>query len=318
MANEKVKNDNPLVSIIIPVYNGSNFLSRAVDSALNQTYKNTEIIVVNDGSKDNGATEKIALSYGDKIRYFYKENGGVSTALNFGIENMRGEYFSWLSHDDEYEADKIEREVKEILNSEEDTIVFCSLNLIDENSAIINSKFNFGVKDGQNISPKDMIVKILQKSLVNGCATLIPKKLFKDLKFNVSHKYVQDFEMWIDACIKGYSWKFIDYKGVRSRVHKNQLTYTGKKIFVSDCASWADRVAEKIAEIDEKEYKLSYNFAAYFKKYGAYLAAKKMIKTAKKYKRISISDSLKLFIMGIYGGIRPLIRKLYYALVRSN
>ncbi|MDD4547058.1 MAG: glycosyltransferase family A protein, partial [Oscillospiraceae bacterium] len=93
---------NPLVSIVIPVYNGSNYLAEAVDSALAQTYKNIEIVVVNDGSNDEGATEKVAKSYGDKIRYFSKENGGVSSALNLGIENMKGDYFSWLSHDDLY------------------------------------------------------------------------------------------------------------------------------------------------------------------------------------------------------------------------
>ena len=59
----------PLVSIIIPVYNGSNFMKEAIDSALSQTYENIEVVVVNDGSKDDGATEQIALSYGDKIRY---------------------------------------------------------------------------------------------------------------------------------------------------------------------------------------------------------------------------------------------------------
>ena len=80
---------NPLVSIIIPVYNGSNFMREAIDSALAQTYPNIEILVVNDGSTDN--TREIALSYGDKIRYFEKENGGVATALNLAIREMKGE-----------------------------------------------------------------------------------------------------------------------------------------------------------------------------------------------------------------------------------
>ena len=62
----------PLVSIIIPVYNGSNYMRQAIDSALAQTYKNTEVIVVNDGSTDGGATDEVALSYGDKIRYYLK------------------------------------------------------------------------------------------------------------------------------------------------------------------------------------------------------------------------------------------------------
>ena len=67
--------DTPLVSIIIPVYNGANYLKDAINSALAQTYPNCEIIVLNDGSADDGATERIALKYGDRIRYIWKENG---------------------------------------------------------------------------------------------------------------------------------------------------------------------------------------------------------------------------------------------------
>ena len=101
----------PKVSIVIPAYNASNYLEEAIDSALAQTYSNIEIIVVNDGSLDDGATERVALAYGDKIRYFYKENGGSSSALNFGIANMTGEWFSWLSHDDLYLPEKIEKQI---------------------------------------------------------------------------------------------------------------------------------------------------------------------------------------------------------------
>ena len=102
----------PLVSIVIPVYNGANYLREAIDSALNQTYPNCEILVINDGSDDGGETERAALSYGDRIRYFAKENGHVSTALNMGIRNMRGEYFAWLSHDDVFYPDKIEKQLR--------------------------------------------------------------------------------------------------------------------------------------------------------------------------------------------------------------
>ena len=97
-----MKFSGPLVSIVIPVYNGSDYLAEAIDSALAQTYGNIEIIVINDGSSDNGKTREVAGKYGDRIRYFEKENGGVPTALNLGIKEMKGDYFSWLSHDDVY------------------------------------------------------------------------------------------------------------------------------------------------------------------------------------------------------------------------
>ena len=102
----------PLVSIVIPVYNGANFLREAIDSALAQTWPHCEILVVNDGSTDNGATEDISLSYRARIRYFRKENGGVASALNLGIREMRGDFFSWLSHDDVYLPDKCRNQVE--------------------------------------------------------------------------------------------------------------------------------------------------------------------------------------------------------------
>lgn len=101
----------PKVSIVIPAYNASNFLEQAIDSALAQTYSNFEIIVVNDGSEDDGATAKVAEKYSGKIRYIEKQNGGSSSALNVGIQNMNGEWFSWLSHDDLYEPDKLEKQI---------------------------------------------------------------------------------------------------------------------------------------------------------------------------------------------------------------
>ena len=82
----------PKVSIIIPVYNGAKYMREAIDSALAQTYPHVEVIVVNDGSTDNGATAEIARSYGDRIRFFEKENGGVSSALNVGIRHITEGY----------------------------------------------------------------------------------------------------------------------------------------------------------------------------------------------------------------------------------
>lgn len=121
------------VSVIIPVYNGADFLSQAIESVLHQTYQNCEIIVVNDGSTDNGKTKEIALSYADKIRYIEKSNGGVASALNCGIQNMQGEYFAWLSHDDIFTITKIERQMEAILNAGDNMVIsvgnYCLCNI---------------------------------------------------------------------------------------------------------------------------------------------------------------------------------------------
>ena len=79
------------LSIIIPVYKARRYLQRCIESILQQTYTDYELILVNDGSTDNGETEKTALSYGAKIRYIHKENGGVSVARNTAISASQGD-----------------------------------------------------------------------------------------------------------------------------------------------------------------------------------------------------------------------------------
>lgn len=96
----------PLVSAIIPTYNKSGLLAEAIDSVLHQTYKNIEIIVVDDGSTDD--TSQVVSKYGAKVRYYYKENGGNADARNFGIKRANGCYLAFLDHDDLWYPERIE------------------------------------------------------------------------------------------------------------------------------------------------------------------------------------------------------------------
>ena len=231
----------PLVSVIIPVYNGSNYLAEAIDSALAQTYDNIEIIVVNDGSKDDGATERVAFSYGDKIRYILKENGGVSSALNRGIAEMKGEYFSWLSHDDLYTPEKIEKQVALIKDKKD--IVLCSGSLISANGTPIKHKVKVLDKklDGVGI-----FGEVLRNYALNGLGFLVPKSVFDKVGlFDETMRYLQDFDMWVR--IMWYDYKFICHsdKLVISRVHKAQQTHTIPEQYLID----RDRLAIKHIEM---------------------------------------------------------------------
>ena len=191
---------NPMVSIVIPVYNGSNFLREAIESALAQTYQNLEIIVVDDGSEDN--TEEIALSFGDKIRYFSKENGGTSTALNLAIENMRGDYFSWLSHDDLYYPTKIEHEVEALSKLEnKDTIIICDLDgIIDYD---YNRTFRTALyQEHRDAYPSrnDSYLYPVVYNKTHGCTHLISKKVFETVgMFDVTSRVAHDFEFYYRA-----------------------------------------------------------------------------------------------------------------------
>ena len=134
LTGEHSLKDSLRVSIIIPVFNGSEYLAEAINSALNQTYKNIEVLVINDGSTDGGKTEEIALSFGESIRYIKKKNGGVASALNLSLDYMTGDYFSWLSHDDLYTNNKIELEIKAMNeNVNKNTIIYSDYTVIYTN-----------------------------------------------------------------------------------------------------------------------------------------------------------------------------------------
>jgi len=209
----------PLVSIVIPVYNGSNYLKEAIDSAIAQSYKSVEVIVVNDGSNDDGRTRDAALVYGDGIRYFEKSNGGVASALNFGIKEMRGEYFSWLSHDDVYYPGKIEKQI-EFLNSlafPPKAIVFSDANIIDDVGETVGSII------APEIRPEKLVYSLLKQRYIGGCTLLIPKNAFMQLGlFDESLKTVQDYDLWFRMIKNGYLFTYCKEILVKTRVHEAQ------------------------------------------------------------------------------------------------
>lgn len=220
---------NPLVTIIIPVYNGSNFLYNAIESALNQTYNNIEVLVINDGSNDENKSEKISKSFGSKIRYFSKENGGVSSALNMGIKNMKGEYFSWLSHDDLYEKDKIEKQIEFIKKKPQIKIVssnFKSIHLIKEEEA----PHQFIMKGAKKIkSGRDVL-----KNWIFFSTMIIHKDCFEKVGlFDIENKTCQDLSMQLKL-VKFFPIYHLDDVLVTHRFHSMQTSVTKIKQHIKE------------------------------------------------------------------------------------
>jgi hypothetical protein len=209
----------PLVSIVIPVYNGANYLREAIDSALAQTYNNCEVIVVNDGSIDNGTTESIALSYGDRIRYFSKENGGVGSALNLGIREMRGEYFSWLSHDDVYFPHKIEYQVVFLRElGRRDVVLYSDYLCVNSQNVA-----QYEVRMDHVLLMKKPLYAIFRGCL-HGCTLLIPRNAFDEVGMFNLLPTTQDYDMW-DRLIRRYPFIHMPNIFVRSRLHPEQTSH---------------------------------------------------------------------------------------------
>lgn len=211
-----MKTLSPLVSIIIPVYNGSNYLKDAIDSALLQTYSNIEVIVINDGSTDGGKTEKIAKSYGRRIRYYLKSNGGVATALNYGIGKMKGDWFSWLSHDDIYEPYKIEGQVEYLAKHKSAKIIYSDYELVNKDGLHLH---NISVKPNQT---SNMQLRLIDSYPLNGCAMLIHEECFASIgNFDVKLPTTQDYDLWYRFASK-YEYHYLPASVLKSRQHEGQ------------------------------------------------------------------------------------------------
>ncbi len=220
----------PKVSIIVPVYNGEKYVAQAIECALSQTYSSIEIIAVNDGSTDG--TDGILASYGDRIKYIRKENGGVSSALNAGISAMTGDYFAWLSHDDLIERDHIEKLIGYLSRHKNEKVIpFSEFKFIDENGellaeATLDARLNvFDYK----ISVTDKYAPLLFGE-INGGSVLIPKEAFdKYGMFDESRRITQERDMW-SRLLKEYRFICIPYVTASIRVHGEQVSSAREKV----------------------------------------------------------------------------------------
>lgn len=224
------------VTLVIPVYNGSNYVKYAIESALAQTYKNLEIFVVNDGSNDDGKTREIALSFGDKIKYFEKENGGVSTALNLAIKEMTGDYLSWLSHDDMYYPNKIERQIEELkkYSDDEKIILYSNFDLINEHGEKTRSVY---LNHAMLTEKPDYAVL---RSAIGGITLLIPKQVFEEYgNFDPALRCVQDYDLWFRVLD---TYKFVHMEDIlaMTRQHSMQDSNTSPRMLTEGNAFWYD------------------------------------------------------------------------------
>lgn len=301
----------PLVSIVIPLYNGSNYVEEALKCALNQTYENIEIIVVNDGSTDNGAGKAICERYADKIVYFEKENGGCASALNFGIRNSRGDFISWLSHDDLYEPTKIEKQIAIYENrglNPTNTVVSNVGGLIDSKGEKISHPKRKAT--GLFVS-KDAFKYILFKACPNGCGLLIPKFVFeKHGYFNEDMRFVLDWNLWLKFAFFGVDFYFDDEELVSNRVHSMQVTVKQKELHSKEANKTVEELFEIMKSCDTSDdyLKILYEFS-----YACDRGNSKAILAYLKERNIKTSRAL-LSVKRGKSKLKRLAKKIYHKL----
>jgi len=183
------------VSVIIPAYNRENYIARTIDSVLNQTYDNIELIVVNDGSTDR--TKEILKSYKNKIILLEHTNGvnkGQSASINLGLKECTGEYISILDSDDYWHMDKLQSQVEYIINHHDDVgLVYSNGEAVDRNEQYIYDIYGINHKEDNN--PSNVLLDCYYYVPTN---SLFKKALLKQTGyFDENLRSAQDHDMAI-------------------------------------------------------------------------------------------------------------------------
>lgn len=220
MEEEKQIPDSELpgVSVVIPAYNYAKFLPFAVESALNQDYPKFEILVIDDGSKDN--TREVMAKYEEPVRYVYKDNAGLSAARNTGIEKARYDFVAFLDADDEFLPGILRKSMSKFVEKGEDFgLVACDNVFID-----IDGKSLPHTRHGDNPSREISVRDILIRTRFSPTGAFVRKSVFETCgDFDTSLRSTEDRDMWIRIASKSRVW-FQGEPLVHIRKHGNNMS----------------------------------------------------------------------------------------------
>lgn len=184
----------PTVSICIPTYNRKGYLRETLDSILAQTYKDYEIVIVDDGSTDG--TVDMIKELRVPIVYYWQENSGDAAARNKLIELAQGKYISFIDSDDLLLPDAIERMVEVLEAEAEDVIAYGSYFRIDQDGKLYG-------RSREKLYGGNITKYLFQAILVHSCGSMFPRKILEDsMAFNTSLKVCSDYDLWLVLSMK--------------------------------------------------------------------------------------------------------------------
>ncbi|WP_426350476.1 glycosyltransferase [Alloiococcus sp. CFN-8] len=228
----------PLVSICIPTYNSANFLERTLDSVLKQSYKNLEIVIVDDCSQDN--TVEIVKKYTDpRVRlYINDKNKGLTGNWNRSVEEASGEYIKLLCADDIIYEHCVEKEVEAFKDNPIVSMVVSNTHIVNSQDKITLKQKKLsreGVYSGKTLAKKSIRFKNYYGA---PCSTLFKKELFQRIGgFDNALKLIPDFDLWLRLSYEGDIY-FIDEYLSAFRVHSvsntNKLMNGGKDTYAEE------------------------------------------------------------------------------------
>lgn len=265
---------NELISIVLPTYNGQNYIGEAIQSILNQTYKNWELLIVNDCSTDD--TPSILETYAKqdaRIKIIHNfVNKKLPASLNIGFNEAKGQYFTWTSDDNKYRPEALER-LRQALCEEKYDLVFSNYDIIDENGKFIRERICMGKSTDE----------IFYGNIV-GASFLYKREVQKALGGYAEDKFlVEDYDFWLRA-YQQFKFRHINENLYEYRIHDGSLTKTRvEKIAEATIKLWQE-ILEKDEVSKEIKFRIALNIAEKYRiqipKFGKRV---KYMRIARKY-----------------------------------
>ncbi len=286
------------VSVVIPTYNFAQYITEAIISILNQTYKNIEIVVVDDGSTDD--TKDVLKPLSDRIKYIYQENSGPSRARNTGILNSSGGYIAFLDADDFWEPTKLEKQLNLFEDDHKTSLVFCFIKHVDVNRNIL---FIDEYDDGWN----GYVVDRLLHRPIGTSSVLINRKYLQQVGlFDEDLLFSEDRDMFLRLA-KNFKFNLVPEALVIKRAHSQSLTHDTSKSarYIDDETHALDKFytdienRKKYGHVRNKAY-----FNIYLRRGNSHLQGDISMKLARKY-----------FMKALL--YNPIAIELYYKILQS-
>lgn len=218
----------PLVSIVLPVYNGGEYLAESIESCLYQTHREIELVIVNDASTDNTAQTIASYNY-PRVKVIHNRiNQGLPRSLNIGFAHAKGEYLAWTSADNLYAPNAIESLLSEISSSSDVGLVYGNFHLIDENGVVINRK---------ECPPPVYLPKVNAV----GAYFLYRRKVMEVVgDYDPDLRLAEDYDYWLRIHNR-FKIRQVEADGYYYRVHSESLTGTSREAEIARVTTLAQR-----------------------------------------------------------------------------
>lgn len=287
---------NPKISIIVPVYNTEKYVQFCLESLIKQTYKQLEILVINDGSTDNSKLicDKIAQQ-DNRIKVLTKNNGGLSDARNYGLINATGDYIGFVDSDDYVSENLYEELLTGILQKNAD-IAVAAINQVDEKGTVLAVR---AIPESNIIlSTYEGMKELLYSQRISNsvCNKLFKKELFSEIKFPVGKLYEDEYVTY-KLFYKATSIYISSRAFYCYRYNANSITHSkfSEREFDRIIAS-----EEKIKFCDNKYPQLSY-LAKRYLVYDAIIALSKIENYEKRYDKYILKNIRKYLLIFVFG-----------------